>query len=219
MLLSTLLLLSTLCLSTLQCIHLVILSHSASDQSEVLGYLQCGIHPTSVDFCLLWYEERNTRKRSSWLPFILLYGSCLHQSRWVISWVSSFSLLSRRAVVWRGEQKQSIFHIVPNSWRLHWKLISTLEARVVPGGHCTTRIFSCSSTALFFCQIHVIDLSSPLQMGLFMHLRGDIQQTWVRSFVIFLLFVLLLHALACVYSCRLDSFRHLYYASKLISLL
>lgn len=85
--------------------------------------------------------------------------------------------------------------------------IAQLEIFLVPAQLC------------FFYQIHVIDLSCSLQIGLLMHLHGDIQKTWVRSFVVFLLLVLLLHALACVYSFRLDSFRHLYYASKLSSLL
>lgn len=80
------------------------------------------------------------------------------------------------------------------------------ESFLVPGLLC------------FYCQIHEIDLPSSLQTARFVHLHGDIQRTWAGSFVTFLLFVLLLHALARVYPFKPDSFRHLYYACKLSTL-
>lgn len=52
---------------------------------------------------------------------------------------------------WCGEEdrKSQVFFLCQNSWRLDWKLVSTLETRFVPSCRCPTRKLSCSGTALF----------------------------------------------------------------------
>lgn len=84
--------------------------------------------------------------------------AAVHLIVWQLSATEQVSyLLSELSSCWvegqlyREENRKSqFFTLCQNSRRLHWNLISTLEGRVVPSGHCTTRNFSCSRTALFF---------------------------------------------------------------------
>ena len=51
---------------------------------------------------------------------------------------------------WCGEEdrKSWFFFLCQNSWRLDWKLVSTLGTRFVPSYRCTTRKLSCSMAAV-----------------------------------------------------------------------
>lgn len=99
---------------------------------------------------------------------------------------------------------------VIQSWSQLWR------TRFVPSYHCKTRKLSCSRTALFLPS-NPWDTSPALSRQSSPYTCMEISSRHRSGALLLtvLLFVLLLHALACVYSFKLDSFRHLCYACKL----
>lgn len=98
-------------LSSLWCIHRVVVSLSASHQPNgSLWSLRCGIHLTSVDISVcyhmgsLYSQRRGSQGRgNSGCCSSYLMADVYNRS---VSWVGRFSLLSRKAVVWRRGQKK-----------------------------------------------------------------------------------------------------------------
>lgn len=159
MLLQTLLLLGKLCLSPMGCISLVVLSLLASDQTEVFGYVWGGIcltryrrHLSPMIGALFVIKEEGDKGKEFLTAALLILQ--LMSTRDQVNCLLSEPFLSagtgsRKAVLWRKGRKSHFFRLCQNSWRLDWKLLSALEAGVVPSCHCTARKFSCSRTALF----------------------------------------------------------------------
>lgn len=126
-------------------------SSSIAEQRS-LWSLTCGIDLTSVGICVCSHVGSFYNQRRG------------PQGRGVPGWCSSCSkadVYSRSGDMspeWaisesKGsgveDRKSQYFFLHQKSWRLGWKLVSTLETGFVPSYNCTTIKLSCPRTALF----------------------------------------------------------------------